>query len=170
MTTPSVICEPFPNVRLPRQRVFVFRSSFVYLFIVCLFCFFTFLDASAALHVHLSSETAECLLASPLKPDLVNALEHLLRQRLNATHSNTLSLQHQHSSGARSLAIPHQTPHTQSFLPRSRRPDKQIHQKNHRIMCSLPVRTISLDNTASSAGALILHVRLSRSSPLLPST
>lgn len=33
----------------------------------------------------------ECHPSSLLYPDLVNALEHLLRQHLNATHSNTLS-------------------------------------------------------------------------------
>lgn len=114
------------------------------------FGFFFPTDASAALRVHLSSETAECLLASPLKPDLVNALEHLLRQRLNATHSNTLSLQHQHSSAARSLAVPHQTPRTQSFLPRSRCPNKQIHQKMP-IQCIQPLLELVLfDSIATS--------------------
>lgn len=148
MTTPSVICKPLANVRLPRQQMFVFCSCFIYLFIVC---FLIFPDASAALHVHSSSETPECLLASPLKPDLVNALEHLLRQRLNATHSNTLSLQHQHSSAARSLAIPHQTPHTQSFLPRSRCPSKQKPSENDNIVYTLSIRIISLDDIATSA-------------------
>lgn len=125
MTTPSVICKP----NVPHQQLFVFCSCFIYLIFYLHFIYSFPLDASAALHVHLSSETAECLLASPLKPDLVNALEHLLRQRLNATHSNTLSLQHQYSSAARSLAVPHQTPRTQSFLPRSRCPNKQAHRK-----------------------------------------
>lgn len=118
----------FPMSDFPVSNcLFSVALLFIYLLFVCLF--FIFPNASAALHVHSSSEMAECLVASPLKPDLVNALEHLLRQRLNATHSNTLSLQHQHSSAANSLAIPHQTLHTQSFLRRSRCPNKQIHQK-----------------------------------------
>lgn len=79
-----------------------------------------------------------------------------MRQRLNAAHSNTLSLQHHRSSAARSLAISHQTPQHRS-LRNSHYLDEHLHQKKQHPSLYFTATTTTNNITTIA----ILHIIIS---------